>query len=215
MFVAVPRLLQPLVILLLALTFSWLMALIHELGHVMVGALFGGKCKIAWRKGGFAPTLTTHVTFTTPLRPWKNALFTMAGILNQLAVSVLFMLQPLFPEVRMLTLIYLAVIVVNIIPVRPSDGYYLHLLIKQWWVQQYAAFVRTLTGLQWMAFLLALSVTAWYSIQMLLWSVHTGSLEWLGLGVIGCIVIVRMILAVWHLLATPALVLKEGGRIHD
>lgn len=188
-----PNLLQLLLLLPFTLLYFSSMALIHEVGHILMGVVVGGKCQMALRLNGLTPNLTTRINLTTSIGPVSNALVTAAGIVLQLLVTLVYVLQDTIPEVRTLAFIYLAVVGINIAPIKPSDGYHLNLLAKQQWLERCPALMKALTDLQWGLFGTGILVATWYSIEALTRYSRTRGLWWIGLGIIGLVVVVRII----------------------
>jgi len=180
-----------------------LSALVHELGHWIAGRLVGVACKLEWQRSGGLVVLTTRFVTSCSMTPPQNVLVTSGGVVLQLLVNLVILVDSGHPVLRGLAVIALPLIGVNVAPVEPTDGYHLLRMIGR--LRGSTARMTVIFGFsQWSLFAAALMVTSWYSIVTLigLWNVRDGATA--GIGVLGVAMTVRVLRRVHVLSRYPS-----------
>ncbi len=128
--------------------FWFIMPIIHELGHALAGWIVGlQQVRIHWRW----PTLKTTCQFTRS-KP-ENFCFSVGGVVTQGIFAAVVVTVMHSPIVTSLVASYGVIIAINLLPLWPADGYYLHTevftesKITRWalWILYGAAAVFALT----------------------------------------------------------------------
>lgn len=192
--------LESLLLLIIVAFFFYLLVAAHEAGHFIVAKLCGAKPLLVVRDGFFIPTAVKwhgDLQFS----PWKMLLVTLGGFAAQALATLPLLIQPISEPIRVIFLIYIPVVMLNLLPVFPADGYFVvslssHLtgslrcpLLKQ-------MFRVFLWGI--FLFSLLISVTALVTAFKLL--LATFSISWLVVVLVGSTLVVRVMLRVKQLL---------------
>jgi hypothetical protein len=106
------------------------MPLLHEAGHLITAYFIGGNGKIVIVRK-VPPLYYSKIKFDIDISDMKNLVLTSAGFMFQFLFNFAFLLQNIFPNLKLFSFLYLGVIALNVIPVKPSDGYYIFQIFQQ------------------------------------------------------------------------------------
>jgi len=107
------------------------MPLLHEAGHLITAYFIGGNGKIVIVKK-VPPLYYSKIKFDIDISDMKKLVLTSSGFTFQFLFNFAFLLQSIFPNLKLFSFLYLGVIALNIVPVKPSDGYYIFQITSKW-----------------------------------------------------------------------------------
>lgn len=167
-------------------------AVAHELGHWLVARWFGASCQLQWHRTGPVIMLTTQFSTLQPMTPAQDLLTTSAGVVMQLLINLLVATLSHLPILVGLAFVSLPLIAVNIVPIEPTDGYYVIRIVARRRGDA-ALITRCVAGGQWLLFAAALITASWYALHLLLasWRGLGGGAA--ALGILGVVILFRVV----------------------
>jgi len=102
---------------------------VHEFGHFIAAKLLGAtQTKIVLNIKNVNPSTT--FSFGRKMSNLENCIITLSGVILQLTLSILILLQNYSLFIKIVAVIHIPAILINILPLKPLDGYYLLPLFK-------------------------------------------------------------------------------------
>jgi len=109
--------------------YTYLSLYVHEFGHFIAAKLLGAtQTRIVLNIKNVNPSTT--FSFGRKMSSLENCIITLSGVLLQLTLSILILLQNYSLFIKIVAVIHIPAILINILPIKPLDGYYLLPLYK-------------------------------------------------------------------------------------
>ncbi len=109
--------------------YTYLSLYVHELGHFIAAKLLGAtQTRIILNIKNVNPSTT--FSFGRKMSNLENCIITLSGVILQLTLSILILLQNYSLFIKIVAVIHIPAILINILPLKPLDGYYLLPLFK-------------------------------------------------------------------------------------
>lgn len=109
--------------------YTYLSLYVHEFGHFFAAKLLGAmQTKIVLNIKNVNPSTT--FSFGRKMSNLENCIITLSGVILQLTLSILMLLQNYSLFIKIVAVIHIPAILINILPLKPLDGYYLLPLLK-------------------------------------------------------------------------------------
>lgn len=97
---------------------------LHEVGHLISAKLLGAKyATIVWNWKKSNPI--TRFSFGRKINRLENLIITLAGVVIQLILTLILVIQNYSLIIKLISIIYIPGILVNLLPIKPLDGSYL------------------------------------------------------------------------------------------
>jgi len=109
--------------------YTYLSLYVHEFGHFIAAKLLGAtQTRIILNIKNINPSTT--FSFGRKMSNLENCIVTLSGVILQLTLSLLILLQNYSLFIKIVAVIHIPAILINILPLKPLDGYYLLPLFK-------------------------------------------------------------------------------------
>lgn len=109
--------------------YTYLSLYVHEFGHFISAKLLGAtQTRIILNIKNVNPSTT--FSFGRKMSNLENFIITLSGVILQLTLSILILLQDYSLFIKIVAVIHIPAILINILPLKPLDGYYLLPLFK-------------------------------------------------------------------------------------
>lgn len=109
--------------------YTYLSLYVHEFGHFIAAKLLGAtQTRIILNIKNVNPCTT--FSFGRKISNFENCIITLSGVILQLTLSILILLQNYSLFIKIVVVIHIPAILINILPLKPLDGYYLLPLLK-------------------------------------------------------------------------------------
>ena len=103
----------------------------HEIGHYISAKLLGAKNTKIIILGSRKEKPTTSFSFGRKMSKIEDFVITVSGVFMQLLLTMLLLIQDFSLFLKIISIVYIPGIFINILPLKPLDGFYLILLFER------------------------------------------------------------------------------------
>lgn len=103
----------------------------HEIGHYISAKLLGAKNTKIIILGSRKEKPTTSFSFGRKMSKIEDFVITVSGVFMQLLLTMFLLIQDFSLFLKIISIVYIPGIFINILPLKPLDGFYLILLFER------------------------------------------------------------------------------------